>query len=286
MTLISYAQNFEDVMLWRALKHVENGFYIDVGANDPQVDSVTKAFYDSGWRGVNVEPLSRHFLELTKARPRDVNLQCAVGAEEGELSIWECDVRGWATMSADVAAEHERHGHVGSWHRVSVVSLEDVFATHALAEVHFLKVDVEGFEEAVLRGNNWAKYRPWIVVVEATLPMSQCESYEGWEPILLEAKYQLAYVDGLNRFYLAQERSELLPAFKYPPNVFDGFKLIAQQDAEIRAVGAEARAAATEARAAAAEAHIGELINSASWRITAPLRSAMSVWRRIREKLS
>ena len=32
MSFISYAQNFEDVMLWRALKHISEGFYIDIGA--------------------------------------------------------------------------------------------------------------------------------------------------------------------------------------------------------------------------------------------------------------
>ena len=57
MTFISYAQNFEDIRLWRALKFFENGFYIDVGANDPTHDSVTKAFYDRGWSGINVEPM-------------------------------------------------------------------------------------------------------------------------------------------------------------------------------------------------------------------------------------
>ncbi len=35
---ISHAQNFEDVILWRALKHVQNGFYIDVGAQDPVIE--------------------------------------------------------------------------------------------------------------------------------------------------------------------------------------------------------------------------------------------------------
>ena len=52
MSFVSYAQNFEDVMLWRALKHIDCGFYIDVGAQDPVIDSVTKSFYDHGWRGV------------------------------------------------------------------------------------------------------------------------------------------------------------------------------------------------------------------------------------------
>jgi hypothetical protein len=41
---VSYAQNFEDVMLWRAFRDVEQGFYVDLGAQDPLVDSVSLAF--------------------------------------------------------------------------------------------------------------------------------------------------------------------------------------------------------------------------------------------------
>jgi hypothetical protein len=44
LTFVSYAQNFEDVLLWRALRQVRNGFYIDVGAAHPDIDSVTRAF--------------------------------------------------------------------------------------------------------------------------------------------------------------------------------------------------------------------------------------------------
>ena len=39
---ISYAQNFEDIFLAGILKDIENGFYVDVGANHPVQDSVTK----------------------------------------------------------------------------------------------------------------------------------------------------------------------------------------------------------------------------------------------------
>lgn len=63
MGIISYAQNFEDVMLWRALGHIEKGFYVDVGAGDPKLESVTKLFYDMGWNGINIEPYSKHFLD-------------------------------------------------------------------------------------------------------------------------------------------------------------------------------------------------------------------------------
>ena len=74
---ISYAQNMEDVLLWRCFKDLENGTYIDVGANDPSEDSVTKAFYDRGWSGINIEPIQRHHDDLTAQRPRDINLRVA-----------------------------------------------------------------------------------------------------------------------------------------------------------------------------------------------------------------
>ena len=54
MSFVSYAQNFEDVMLWRALRDIPNGFYVDVGAWSPEVDSVTLAFYERGWSGINM----------------------------------------------------------------------------------------------------------------------------------------------------------------------------------------------------------------------------------------
>lgn len=88
-SFVSYAQNFEDVMLWRALKHVESGFYIDVGANDPTLDSVTKAFYARCWHGINIEPTVFYFERLAHERPADINLRVAAGKEHGVLTLYE-----------------------------------------------------------------------------------------------------------------------------------------------------------------------------------------------------
>ena len=44
---VSYAQNQEDVVLARALRPDDSeGFWVDVGAGDPVLDSVTAAFAD------------------------------------------------------------------------------------------------------------------------------------------------------------------------------------------------------------------------------------------------
>lgn len=78
MVFVSYAQNFEDVMLARALGAVKAGFYVDVGAQGPEEGSVTKHFYNQGWCGLNFEPSVHYHAQLEAARPRDVNLRCAV----------------------------------------------------------------------------------------------------------------------------------------------------------------------------------------------------------------
>jgi hypothetical protein len=93
-------------------------------------------------------------------------------------------------------------------------------------EVHWLKIDVEGHEKAVLEGWDPSRLRPWICLIEATAPNSVVSNHEEWEHLLLKAEYEHVYSDGLNRFYVASEKAALLrPAFEVPPNVFDEFQL-------------------------------------------------------------
>ncbi len=251
--IISYAQNFEDVMLLRALKQVEKGFYIDVGANDPSIDSVTKAFYQRDWNGINIEPLSVHFLDLQQERPRDINLHTAVGAFIGEIEIWECDVRGWATADKAIIEKHSDMGHIGRYSRVPMSTLTAICERNAPQEIHFLKIDVEGFERPVLEGMNFQRFRPWIVVVEAISPNSTDKVHDQWENLLTASSYFFVYADGINRFYLAREHEDLMAAFEYPPNFLDGFVTASQIEAEDRAYQAKAHTAHAEACAAQAE---------------------------------
>lgn len=223
MTKVSYAQNYEDIMLWRALKHIEQGFYVDVGANDPIIDSVTKLFYDAGWNGINIDPVEKFIEKYHILRERDVNIPKAVSDEKGVMQLWQCDIPGWSTLDRTVAAKHESEGYKGYWSEVSIDTLSAVLDEQDFSDIHFLKVDVEGAEYPVLRGNDWTRYRPWIVLIEATVPNTQISDYDECEKLLFENQYHHVYSDGLNRYYVANEHSELDEKFKYPPNVFDDF---------------------------------------------------------------
>jgi FkbM family methyltransferase len=224
MSFISYAQNFEDVLLWRALGHVPRGFYIDVGANDPVEHSVTKAFYDAGWSGISIEPLMSYHRAFVEQRPRDINLAVAAGASDGTLTLYDVPaVRGWASPDPIVAERHQAEGYEVAELTVPVRTLASICADHASGGIHFLKIDVEGFEGEVLRGMDFARWRPWVLVIEATLPGSRVTNHESWEHLVVDAGYRFAWFDGLNRYYVAAEHPELMAAFTVPPNVFDDF---------------------------------------------------------------
>ena len=89
MPFISFAQNLEDVVLHRALRDVVQGFYVDVGANSPDEQSVTRAFYERGWRGINIEPALGFYDQLAAARPHDINLAVAAGDSIGTVTFYD-----------------------------------------------------------------------------------------------------------------------------------------------------------------------------------------------------
>lgn len=222
MQFISYAQNFEDVMLWRALKLFGPGFYIDIGANHPTRDSVTRSLYERGWRGINIEPVLHYHESLCVERPEDINLCVAVGDKEDDLVFFESPETGLSTLSLDMAERQKAAGIPFIQRTVKTRTLASICEEHISREqpVHFLKIDVEGFEEQVLRGMDFKEWRPWIILIESSF-----DSEPEWQALILDAGYQFALCDGINRYYVAKEKLELLVPLSMPPNFLDEFQL-------------------------------------------------------------
>ena len=231
--MISYAQNFEDVILARIFKGQTSGFYIDVGVWQATEHSVTRHFYDLGWSGVNIEALPGNFEAIRAARPRDININAAASAHPGPLVFHEVRQTGLSTSREDYAAMHARAGFDVQDVEVQTVALNAVCKKHAQGRViDFLKIDVEGAEADVVASADWKLYRPRIVLIEATVPLSPEVSYMDWEPTVLGAGYEFCYFDGLNRWYAREEEPELRAAFHSPPNPFDAYRLAQVVDLE------------------------------------------------------
>lgn len=222
--MISYAQNFEDVILHRVFRDRQDGFYIDVGAMDPVFDSVTKSFYDKGWSGINVEPNEYFYNKLLAERPRDINLNLALGEREETRSLYVFERYGNSTFDESSRDRFVEQGHEAKEEIVRVTTLAAVCRDYVRRQIDFLKIDCEGWEKFVLKGADWDRFRPIVLVIEATAPGSTTPSWSEWEPFLIEnAHYEIVYFDGLNRFYLRREYADLRSHFG-PPNIFDNFK--------------------------------------------------------------
>ncbi|MEE3501689.1 FkbM family methyltransferase [Acidiphilium acidophilum] len=267
---VSYAQNFEDVILWRALSHVSPGYYVDIGAQDPVTDSVSMAFYEHGWRGVHVEPNGNYAERLRAARPDERVIEAAVGTTAGTIPFFDIADTGLSTGDSILAEEHRKQGFRVNRVEVPCIRLSDILDELGLADIQWLKIDVEGMERDVIASWRNSAIRPWIVLVESTEPNTAIPNFALWENSLKELGYDFVYFDGLNRFYLSIQHLELKEKFGPGPNVFDDFTLsglasapfcrglihqteISRHEAELRAEQAEIRQHEAELRAEQAE---------------------------------
>jgi FkbM family methyltransferase len=220
VTFVSHAQNFEDVILWRALQDIKCGRYIDVGAHDPFIDSVSLAFYNAGWRGVNVEPTPDFAARLRQARPDDTVIEAAVSDRAGPIPFFE--LSGLSSGIREVAAHHARSGHHSREILVNTIRLEHLLNLTE-EDVHWLKVDVEGMEAQVLKSWGDCPKRPWILVIEATFPNTQEPTEHLWIDEVMSRGYERAFFDGLSCYFVHKEHGELAARLTAPANVFDAF---------------------------------------------------------------
>jgi FkbM family methyltransferase len=247
--MLTYAQNFEDVMLARLFGEQSVGFYIDIGAWHPTELSVTKHFYDLGWSGINVEPITKQYELFAAERPRDVNLCVAVTDRKGPLRFHECTSdTALSTIDDALAAALAKQGYEITSYDIDAVTPAEIFAYGNGKTVDFLKIDVEGCEERIVRSVDWHSFRPRVLVIEAAAKLAQSldwdhvealRNWDAWEPLVLASGYMFAWYDGLNRFYLRHEDAHLAPRLSIPPGVYDQLQVpevqrFARENAEIR----------------------------------------------------
>lgn len=294
---MSYAQNAEDVVLHRALGDLPTGHYLEIGANHPTEDSISRPFYDRGWSGITVEPVVQLVEAHRLERPRDTQVHAVAGRPGTDHAILhEIAGTGLSTTIDRLRDAHERAGFTVADVEVRSLTVDQILERSQSGELHFVVIDTEGSEDDVLAGFDLRRWRPWVLVVEATLPNSNEPSHSAWEPGVLESGYQFCLFDGLSRFYVADEHAvDLKGRMSFPANVLDRY--VRYRDLETRELADSLTDEVVRWRSAAltrwaeavsmAQRHIDdkEVIsalrteldlthNSVSWQVTSPLRAA------------
>jgi FkbM family methyltransferase len=206
-----HGKYFEDFVLSLVFAEKEKGAYIDVGASGPYEDSISRYFYENGWRGINIEPVQKWHQEFLKSRPEDVSLNVGVSNQSGSKNFYRIfaeisdELNGFSTFD-----EGEIYGKKHESSELKVMTLDQILADHPMAEIDFMAVNVSRKEMEILSGINLSKHRPSVIIIEAPKPEEFNLSGHEWDSFLSRNKYHLIMFDGLNSYYVAAEQYENL----------------------------------------------------------------------------
>jgi FkbM family methyltransferase len=210
----SYAQEGEDLILAALFDLGDRkrpGFYIDVGAHHPKKFSNTFLFYISGWSGINIDAMPGSMRAFRRERPRDINIEAAVGEDGKKLTYYEFNEPGLNGFCRD-RVPMGYHG----WTIVGERQLTTTSLAHLVERylppgelIDFMSVDVEGLDLQVLRSNDWAKFRPAVILVEdyAANQLS-CTGDSNIAIYLAENGYQSCCRTPLTKFFVEQDQIE------------------------------------------------------------------------------
>jgi len=140
------------------------GFFVEVGANHPIEGSQSWHLEQRGWRGILVEPLPMLVERLRELRSAKVfAAACSSPKNAGQLLPFY--VAGpWSSLDRDAMAPGSCPDELI---QVPIRTLDDILvegsAPHPL---DFLSVDVEGHEIEVLRGFDFARWQPRLILLE------------------------------------------------------------------------------------------------------------------------
>jgi FkbM family methyltransferase len=200
----SYSQYLEDLVLFILLFDIKEGFYIDVGAFEPSSLSVTKAFHLRGWKGINIEPQQKRIQQFEKHRPNDINLQIAVGPNEGNVTFYIKEAASTINPNYSSLAKEIVN--------LTMDTMSNICRKYVPPEkkIDFCKIDVEGGEKGVLLGYDFKNYRPKVFCIESTVPGRHKNNHYLWEDILIKNGFTFVYQQEINRFYVDNNCPKIL----------------------------------------------------------------------------
>jgi len=162
----SYSLNGVDLNIDYIFKTKKNGFYLDIGAQHPISNNNTYLLFNKGWRGINIDLDKKNVDLFNIVRPNDINLNYAISDAEKEADLYYYhDSSPINTLSKDVS--NFQNAKVSKVKKVQTRILNNILDDINLQNhIDYMNIDVEGYEEKVLKGFNIKKYKPSVISIE------------------------------------------------------------------------------------------------------------------------
>lgn len=197
-----YSQSGEDFLLNEIFKDKDKGFFVEVGCIDGRRFSNTLFFEEKGWKGLCVEAHASYIELLKKNRPNSIVCHCAAAEKDEEDITFYANARG-SLSTLDKTQEGRWKKEFGQYftgfqeQKVKKRRLDSLFSENQVKEIDFLSLDIEGYEVEALRGIDFKKYKPAVIVVES----DSHEHRKGIEDMLCPAGYHAIGELSDNVFY-------------------------------------------------------------------------------------
>jgi FkbM family methyltransferase len=184
--------HFQDLFAYMYLQRKQNGFYMDIGANDGVTASNTCVFEQLGWRGVCIEPQPEIYKQLRKSRKCDCYNVAISSQSDDSVEFVIADDHGVNPCSglADGFTEYlqtsiNERGLKTKTIKVKTMTFEDVMKNYPdITHIDYMSIDVEGSEVNILETIDFEKYSFGFVSIEGNEPekitdLMKKKNYEG-----------------------------------------------------------------------------------------------------------
>ncbi len=199
---ITFSQFGEDIIMLKMLEryNVTDITYLDIGANYPVLANNTYNFYLRGYTGVLVEPNESLYNQLKKVRPADTSLNVGISdgnANEADFYMFPDSDNSMNTFSKQDALNSEREGFkIEKVVKVPLKDINELISEQFKKPITVVSLDVEGFDEIILRKLDFNKYRPLLICVETAI-YNQSREFERRTGVmeLMASKGYFVYAD-------------------------------------------------------------------------------------------
>lgn len=196
------------------------GFYVDVGANDPVLDSQSQHLEALGWTGLLIEPdpdcceLLRKtragtVVEMACSSPQNAGKQLLLNRAGPHSTLEQRPIALGAVVRSTVSVQCD--------------TLDSILRGHAAPkQFDLLSIDIEGHELVALSGFSFSVWRPQLVLMEDHVTHLQKHQ------LMQRSGYQLLMRTGLNSWYVPEELSytrSLTARFEYVRKYYIGLPL-------------------------------------------------------------